>query len=72
MCMATVESARVTALSTVPVFHSHHTATKLFALCLFVVPAVYSPLIRVRRPSEVGGGFRMYMSVELLSDPVGI
>jgi hypothetical protein len=52
-----------TALLTAPVFHSRPTAITLFDLCLlFVVPAVYSSLIRVLRPSEAGGEFQMYMS----------
>jgi hypothetical protein len=73
--MAIVEWARVTALSTVPSVPFPPIATTLLALCFArgvsgIVTANSCTLAFGGRSYKMGegGGFRMYMSVELLSD----
>ena len=73
--MATVEWARFTALSTAPSVSFLPTAITLLALCFargtrgVVTAGLCAPALG-GRSCEVGGGggFRMYMSIELLSD----
>jgi len=64
--MATVEWAPVTALSTVLVFHSCHTATTLYGSLFCGGSGVVTVDSNAPAFGDGGGGFQVYMSVELL------